>query len=113
MPEQYKSNNNVVYYCNYPVIVCPKYNIQKVLKGNLETRLKELIREACRNMDLEIIEMEVMADHVHLAMEVNPEFGVYKTPPSRKPRLFRAGMKAGSDFSRRDQNILEKSEILV
>ncbi|WP_366514004.1 IS200/IS605 family transposase [Moorena sp. SIOASIH] len=78
MPEQYKSNNNVVYSCKYPVIVCPKYNIQKVLKGNLETRLKELIREACRNMDLEIIEMEVMPDHLYLAIEVNYKFGVYK-----------------------------------
>ncbi|NEO01104.1 MAG: IS200/IS605 family transposase [Moorea sp. SIO3I7] len=91
MPKQYKSNNNVVYSCNYHVLWCPKYNIRKVLTGNLETRLKELIREACRNMDLEIIEMEVMADHVHLAMEVNHKFGVYKTPPSRKPRLKASG----------------------
>ncbi|WP_353838234.1 transposase, partial [Moorena sp. SIO4E2] len=38
MPEQYKSNNNVVYSCKYPVVVCPKYR-QKVLTGNLESTL--------------------------------------------------------------------------
>lgn len=73
----YKSNNNVVYSCKYHVVWCPKYR-RKVLTGSIETRLKELIRETCSTMNVEIIEMELMPDHVHLLLEVDPQFGIHK-----------------------------------
>ena len=41
---KYKSNNNVVYSCKYHVVWCPKYR-RKVLTGEIEVRLKELIIE--------------------------------------------------------------------
>lgn len=72
---EYKSNNNVVYSCKYHVVWCPKYR-RKVLVDGIDTRLKELIRESCENINVDIIEMEIMPDHVHLLMEVNPQFGI-------------------------------------
>lgn len=73
----YKSNNNVFYSCKYHVVWCPKYR-RKVLMGEVERRLKELIYEAAAEINVEIIEMEIMPDHVHLLMEVDPQFGVHK-----------------------------------
>lgn len=75
--KNYKSNNNVVYSCKYHVVWCPKYR-RKVLTGPIETRLKELIQETCSTMNVEIIEMELMPDHVHLLIEVDPQFGIHK-----------------------------------
>ena len=75
--KNYKSNNNVVYSCKYHVVWCPKYR-RKVLVGSIETRLKELIQETCSTINVEIIEMELMPDHVHLLMEVDPQFGIHK-----------------------------------
>ena len=72
---EYKSNNNVVYSCKYHVVWCPKYR-RKVLVDGIDTRLKELIRESCENINVDIIEMEIMPDHVHLLMEVDPQFGI-------------------------------------
>ncbi|WP_424101300.1 hypothetical protein [Moorena producens] len=40
-------------------------------------------------------------------------FAAYKIPPSRKPRVFKPGMKARSGFSRREKNILGISGVLV
>lgn len=77
MERSYKSNNNIVYSCKYHIVWCPKYR-RKVLIGDIETRLKELIIESCSNMNADIIEMEIMPDHVHLLMEVDPQFGVHK-----------------------------------
>lgn len=77
MDRNYKSNNNVVYSCKYHVVWCPKYR-RKVLTGPIETRLKELIQETCSTMNVEIIEMELMPDHVHLLLEVDPQFGIHK-----------------------------------
>ncbi|MCC2825526.1 IS200/IS605 family transposase [Faecalicatena orotica] len=73
----YKSNNNIVYSCKYHVVWCSKYR-RKVLTGSIETRLKELIQETCSTMNVEIIEMELMPDHVHLLLEVDPQFGIHK-----------------------------------
>ena len=75
---KYKSNHNVVYSCKYHVVWCPKYR-RSVLINGVDIRLKELIKETCNQLNVEIIEMEIMPDHVHLLMEVDPQFGVHKT----------------------------------
>lgn len=74
---EYKSNNNVVYSCKYHVVWCPKYR-RKVLTGKVEMRLKELLRQYAVEISVDIIEMEIMPDHVHLLIEVDPQYGVHK-----------------------------------
>jgi len=73
----YKSNNNVFYSCKYHVAWCPKYR-RPVLVDGVEVRLKELIETTCASLNVEIIELEIMPDHVHLLMEVDPQYGVHK-----------------------------------
>lgn len=85
---KYKSNNNVVYPCKYHVVWCPKYR-RKVLANGVDVRLKELIDEICRESRIEIIEMEIMPDHVHLLVEVDPQFGIHKAVKQIKGRTSR------------------------
>jgi putative transposase len=73
----YKSNNNVVYSCKYHVVWCPKYR-RKVLVGNVEKRLKRIIRDTAAERKSEVIELEVMPDHVHLLVEVDPQYGIHR-----------------------------------
>lgn len=82
---KYKSNNNIVYSCKYHVVFCPKYR-RKVLVGDVETRLKELIQEICSEFNMDLLEMEVMPDHVHLLLEVDPQFGIHKAVKTIKGR---------------------------
>ena len=65
------------YSCKYHVVFCPKYR-RSVLINGVDFRLKELIQQTCEQLNVEIIEMEIMPDHVHLLMEVDPQFGVHK-----------------------------------
>ena len=74
---EYKSNRNVVYSCKSHVGWCPKYR-RKVLTGEIEARLKELIVETAKGTNADVIEMEVMPDHVHLLIEVDPQYGINK-----------------------------------
>ncbi|WP_419187093.1 IS200/IS605 family transposase [Allomeiothermus silvanus] len=74
---EYKSNRNVVYSCKYHVVWCPKYR-RKVLVGGVEERLKEILLAIADERRAEIIEMEVMPDHVHLLVEVDPQFGIHR-----------------------------------
>ena len=74
---KYKSNRNVVYSCKYHVVWCPKYR-KPILKEGVDIQLKRLIKEICDNLQIEIIEIEIMPDHVHLLLEVDPQYGVHK-----------------------------------
>jgi putative transposase len=85
---KYKSNNNIVYSCKYHVVWCPKYR-RKVLTGKIEVRLKELIQETCLELQSELIELEIMPDHVHLLVEVDPQFGVHKVIKAIKGKTSR------------------------
>jgi len=48
------------------------------LKGDIAKRLKQLIREKCKVHDADIVEMEIMPDHVHLLVGVDPQFGIHR-----------------------------------
>lgn len=85
---KYKGNNNVVYSCKYHVVWCPKYR-RKVLVDGADVRLKELIDEICHELRIDVIEMEIMPDHVHLLMEVDPQFGIHKAVKQIKGRTSR------------------------
>ena len=73
----YKCNNNITYSCKYHVIWCSKYR-RKVLVEEVGQRLKELIVGVASELRVDIIEMEIMPDHVHLLLEVDPQFGIHR-----------------------------------
>jgi len=63
--KKFKSNHNVVYSCKYHVVWTPKYR-RLVLKDGVDTRLKELLHQISKEIQVEIISMEIMPDHVLL-----------------------------------------------
>lgn len=73
--KQYHTSAHLVYSCQYHVIFCPKYR-RKVLTGEIEKRLSEIFVEVAQTYQFEIIEQEIMPDHVHLIVDVNPRFGI-------------------------------------
>lgn len=74
---KYKSSKNVVYSCKYHIVFCPKYR-RPVLVNGVDERLKELIISVCNQLNVDIIEMEIMPDHVHLLLEIHPQLGLHK-----------------------------------
>src|ERR1700682_2206653 len=73
----YKSNNNVIYSSKYHVAFCPKYR-RKVLVDAVAKRLFELIHKTALRYRAEIIALEIMPDHVHLLVEVDPQLGIHR-----------------------------------
>ena len=74
---KYKSNHNVVYSCKYHVVWCPKYR-RRVLVGDVADRLKVLVQQIVIEHRSELFEIKVMPDHVHLLVEVDPQYGIHK-----------------------------------
>lgn len=80
-----------MYSCKYHVVWCPKYR-RRVLVNGVDERLKDIIREVCAEIHADLIEMEVMLDHVHLLVEVDPQYGIHRAVrliKGRSSRLLR------------------------
>jgi putative transposase len=72
---RWKHGITTVHNLGYHIIWCPKYR-RKVLTGDVEKRLIELLDEKSNEIGVEIETMEIMPDHVHLFV---------KTPPTAAP----------------------------
>jgi len=69
--KRWTKSKTVVYNIGYHLIWCSKYR-RKVLTGDAETRLKELLAEKAGQIDIEIVQTEIMPDHVHLFVKATP-----------------------------------------
>ena len=86
--DEVRSNNNVVYRCHYHVVWCPKYR-RNVIGGEVDVRLKEIIREVCAERNAPIEAIETMPDHVHLLVVVDPQYGIHRLVKQIKGRSSR------------------------
>jgi putative transposase len=41
-------------------------------------RLTQIMREVCQEHQAEVLSLEVMPDHVHVLVEVDPQFGIHR-----------------------------------
>ena len=71
MDKRWTHSNKAVYNLGYHFIWCPKYR-RKVLIGNIEIRLKELLLLKAKELGISIEKFEIMPDHVHLFIKSNP-----------------------------------------
>lgn len=66
-----KSSSHSKHNLNYHIIWIPKYR-KKLLVGTFARFLKKIIREECSGLDLEVLALEVMPDHIHLFVSALP-----------------------------------------
>lgn len=71
MKQRWKSSEKAKYNIAYHLIWCPKYR-RKVLVHGIDERLKVLFNEKAKDLDIQIENMEVMPDHVHLFVKCKP-----------------------------------------
>lgn len=77
MEQEFRRKVTSVSLINYHLIWCPRYR-RKVLAGLVETRLKELIYEVAQKLNLEILALEIMPDHLHLFVNAPPMLAPYE-----------------------------------
>lgn len=74
-----------MFRCFYHVVFCPKYR-RPVLVDGVPSRLRAIIREVAKENRCAIVEMEVLSDHVHLLLDVDPQVGVRQVVKRMKGR---------------------------
>ena len=86
--QNYRKTSHSVYDLKYHFVWITKYR-KPVLFGNVGTRLRDLIREICKSLDIEIIKGHVSKDHVHLFVSIPPYHSVSQVMGRIKGRTSR------------------------
>ena len=72
---EWQSLAHVKWECKYHVVIVPKYR-KKVLFGRVRREVRKIIRQLCRQKDVELIEGHAMPDHIHLVLSVPPKYSI-------------------------------------
>ena len=74
---RYKSAPNYIWACDYHVIFCTKYRKQ-ILTNTIQNRLKQIIVEKQIDYNYSLTALEIVPEHVHILMSVEPKYSVTK-----------------------------------
>ncbi len=72
---KYRKLTHVVYKCDYHVVFTPKYRY-RILTGELAASVEQDLRQICSWKEVEIDEMSVQVDHVHMVVSIPPRLSV-------------------------------------
>ena len=61
--------------CKYHIVFTPKYR-RKVIYNQLRKDIREIIKDLCKWKGVEIIEGNMMPNHVHILVSIPPKMGV-------------------------------------
>ena len=86
MGSKYKKLSHVVYKCDYHLVWTPKYRY-KVLFGEVKSLVENDIRMLCDWKGVEIMELNVQIDHVHLVVSIPPKVSVSNLMGTLKGKL--------------------------
>ena len=72
---EYKKLTHTVYHCNYHIVFVPKYRF-RVLDGKIQEFVETKIRQISEWYQVEIEELSVQKDHVHMLVSIPPKLSI-------------------------------------
>lgn len=72
IPSKVTHGRGYIYCLQYHIVWCTKYR-KKILTGNIDSDLKQILKDLAADMDIKIKAMETMPDHVHMLIETKPQ----------------------------------------
>lgn len=76
MASRFKRLSHSIYECKYHIVFCRKYRY-RIFKGDVAEYTRQQVYGLCRQKDLvEVLELSVEPDHVHLVVSIPPKYAV-------------------------------------
>ena len=73
---RFKRLSHSLYECKYHVVFCPKYRY-RVFRSEVAEYVRQQIYRLCEQKDqVEVLELNIQPDHVHLVMSLAPKYAV-------------------------------------
>ncbi|MEK6642635.1 MAG: IS200/IS605 family transposase [Planctomycetota bacterium] len=76
--QDWQSLSHMRWDCKYHVVIVPKYR-HKVFYGEMRRRIGPILRDLCRQREVELIEGHCMPDHIHMCVSIPPKYSVSHT----------------------------------
>ncbi len=87
MSKRFRRLSHSIYECKYHLIFCPKYRY-RILKDEVgEYARRQIERLLSQKEGVEIIEMNVQIDHIHLVVWIPPKYSVSQVMGYLKGKL--------------------------
>jgi putative transposase len=97
--QHYRKTSHAVYDIKLNLVWITKYR-KPVLHGDVAIRLRDLIREICKSLDVEIIKGHVSKDHLHILVSSPANLAVSKLMQSFKGKTSRKLLSEYRSLSR-------------
>ena len=76
MTRQFQKLAHSLYECKYHVVFCPKYRY-KILESEVKQYMTQKLYDLSGRKDgLEIVELNIQVDHVHVVLSIAPKYAV-------------------------------------
>ncbi len=87
MSKRFRKLSHTIYECKYHLVFCPKYR-RRILKDEIKEYARREIENLLRQKEgVEIIELNVQSDHVHLVVWIPPKYAVSEVMGYLKGKL--------------------------
>lgn len=73
--QNYRTTSHSKYDLKVHLVFIPKYR-KRILTGHIGTKIRDLIRQICTEIDVEIISGKVAPDHVHIFVSYPPHLSI-------------------------------------
>ncbi|MCB0647175.1 MAG: IS200/IS605 family transposase [Saprospiraceae bacterium] len=97
--QNYRKTSHTTYDCKYHIVWITKYR-KKVMVGMIAERVRELIRQICKENEVEIIKGHVSKDHIHMFVSVPPHLAISKLVQSMKGKSSHKLLNENKDLSK-------------
>lgn len=76
MSKRFKRLSHSIYECKYHVVFCPKYRYRIFSEEIAEYTRQQIYGLLKQKEDVEVLELNIQPDHVHLVMSVAPKYAI-------------------------------------
>jgi putative transposase len=74
--QRFKKLSHSLYECKYHIVFCPKYRY-RIFKEIIGETVRQLVYQLCKQKEqIEVLELNVQPDHVHLVVSIPPKYSV-------------------------------------
>ena len=97
---KFRQLSHVFYKCKYHVVFTPKYRF-RILTGTLKLQVEQDIKAICQWKEVEIEELSVQQDHVHLVCSIPPKYSISEVLGTLKGKVAMRIFRSHPDIKRK------------
>ncbi len=98
--QKLRKGSHSVHQLHVHIVWSTKYRFQ-VLKGEIQIRCRDLIRQSCDSMDVQVLKGVVSKDHVHLHLSYAPKLSISEIVKRLKGRSARILLEEFGELRKR------------